>query len=195
MILFRFAWVIGILVVVGQFVTACFATAGKPFPEGGWPTLQFTRPAWLEQPSVVVDVIWHREPVRSAAVRDGACHIYMPDGGERDLYVAEDLVRACVATGTLRSSPTIPAGARRLYWHQVTGTAAVVARFRELFAAATWPLAGFYYHPRLDGPCHVVTSVQHVALGHEIKHCFDGHFHGDRSRWRPRPPTKGGANG
>ena len=41
---------------------------------------------------------------------------------------------------------------------------------------------------RADGICTIVTSTttSHQALGHEMRHCFEGHFHAPATN--PSPP-------
>lgn len=186
MILFRYAWMVAIVIVVGHALCACLAASPKPFPET-WGHLRTTSPGWLQHPSVVLDVAWVRAR-GTAQVHDGVCVLHMADTSERDLTPAEEQLQACVRAGGLRTDRPTPAGAVRLHWHRVPSRSAV-ADLREQLQAklSAENFAGFYYHPVATGPCHVVTIATRTVVGHEIKHCFDGFFHFSDGRWRPRP--------
>lgn len=188
MILFRFAWVIFLVIMGGHALTSCLATSTKAFPEDGWPRMQLILPAWLHQPTLALDVIWVRGQLRASEVRDGVCILHLADNSELDLRPADSMVRACASTGRLRTDRPTPPGGVRVYWHQVPDRAALVKRYQELHAglANAMPFNGFYYHPQPSGVCHVVTATAYAVLGHEIKHCFDGRFHGEGNRWRER---------
>jgi hypothetical protein len=185
-ILFRYAWAVFLVIVVGHALTACLATSTKPFPEDGWGTLRGTLPVWLQRPSVSMDLVWIRGALGPSKVQDGTCVIRMPDAAEGDLDPAERLVRACMRIGGLRLHQKLPAGAIRLYWHQAPNIAGVGRMYGELFTERSGPPEGFYFQPDPAGPCHVVTALDERALGHEIKHCFDGYFHYTSGRWKPR---------
>lgn len=160
------------------------AHAQKRWPDGNAPVRQARRPRWLDTPDAVLDVRWVR--ARGAAeVRGGVCVLALADDTEHDLHEAEAQVLACLRSGAGTSGATSPAGAVRLHWHQVDTRADVAARFDSVFPGLARPMDGFYDQPDPAGPCHVVTArVGEPALGHEIKHCFDGHFHGALGRWK-----------
>lgn len=189
MIVFRYAWIVALAAIAGHTLSACVATSPKEYPEKGWPTLRLARPAWLHKPTLELDVRWVRER-GEAQVQNGVCVLHLADDVERSLNQAEEQVAACVKTGALLLPEKPPAGAVRLHWHQQPSVDAVTLRWRQLFQVGSFPLAGFYYHPNASGACHVVTSTAHEALGHEIKHCFDGEFHASGNRWLAHSTTR-----
>lgn len=153
-------------------------TAQKPFPDQHAPA----RPAaWLGKPDLALHVRWVRvDEIPQAEVRDGVCVIYMPDRDEASLLAAEDLLAKCAAGPISLQSPA-PAGTVLLYWYRVESAEAIGRMRAELYPYATpQVLAGYYHHPDPAGPCHVITNVNRRAVGHEIKHCFDGEFHTSR---------------
>jgi hypothetical protein len=155
----------------------------KPFPEA-FPALA-GRPAWLDTPDAVFDVRWIRAYSTVSEVRDGVCTVYMLDRVESDLYYAEEQVDACIKSGRLQLHQRVPAGATRIRWYRAAGPDAVNTMRYELYGLRDFRMGGFYYHPDPNGPCHVITARGALALGHELKHCFDGFFHSSSSRWFP----------
>lgn len=164
------------------------AAAQRRLAEPAPQVRQWARPAWLDTPDVALDVRWVRARGGTSEVRDGVCVVYLADTHEADLDAAERQVLACVATGQARATPasgTPPAGTVRLRWHRVPTPADAAARYDSLYRGLARPKYGFFYLEA--GLCHVVTARDGVpALGHELKHCVDGHFHGpDPARWIP----------
>jgi hypothetical protein len=147
----------------------------KAFPDPHHPA---RAAAWLSNPSLVLTVRWVRvDEVPQSELRDGVCVLYMPDRDEGSLAAAERLLHKCAATpGPKLEQPA--AGVVLLHWHQVTSPEAIAAMRAELYPYdAAHRNAGYYYHPDPAGPCHVITNINRVAVGHELKHCFDGEFH------------------
>lgn len=176
MILFRYAWIVALVAIGGSWLGSC--ASSKAYPET-WGNARLIRPAWLQQPAVALDVRWIREAVAAARVVDGVCEVQFPDTPAAvETNLGDRQVQACVAAGGLRTDRATPAGAVRLHWHRARGAAGIRAMWNELFTTASWPLAGFYFHPDRQGPCHVITRDDRAVLGHELKHCFDGGFHG-----------------
>ncbi|HEY8361101.1 MAG TPA: hypothetical protein VIL30_26900 [Ramlibacter sp.] len=177
------SWIFAALLVVAPALTGCMATSPKVYPETSWPTLRLSPPAWLQQPTAVIDVLWERTAAPTPEIRGGVCVLRMADEVEANLNPGEEQIAACLRSGQMRLQPAPPPGAVRLHWHREAGISGVMAKLHQLFHTSSYPLAGFYYHPNPAGPCHVVTSIAHEALGHEIKHCFDGSFHAAGNRW------------
>lgn len=87
--------------------------------------------------------------------------------------------------GSLRA-PQDDSGAIRVRWHKTPAdTVALKCVALQTQRAAAWlertriNVAGCY---QIKGEvCHVYADADDTrALGHEVKHCFDGPWHGDR---------------
>lgn len=142
-------------------------------------------PAWLQWPKVAMHVRWIRAHGATSEVRDGVCVLYMADT-ERGLEHAEDQIQHCATQGA-RPVRGAPAGTVLLYWHPVDDEYAVANLYEDVYASTAGArIVGFYLHRGGTEPCHVVTTPRHFALGHEIKHCFDGEFHPRRGHPAPR---------
>jgi hypothetical protein len=152
-----------------------FSAPAKPFPD---PHAPARAAAWVGAASVVMHVRWVRTFEHpQSEVRDGVCVLYMADRDEDSLTVAEALVSRCLQ-GKLAVVSPAPADTVLLHWHMVDSPEAIDRMRRELYPSERPERnAGYYFHPDPTGPCHVITNVNRKALGHELKHCFDGEFH------------------
>jgi hypothetical protein len=176
-ILFRYAWIIALLIMLGSCLTS-----PKRHAEA-WPVLQWPRAAWTQgEPTHELDIAWARRGGPPPRVVDGVCIVHMADQQESDLLDAERQVEACVATGGLRLDRPTPPGAVRLRWYRFPDVEATSRAYSELYTGLSRRVAGFYYHGPGE-PCHVATARTRRALGHELKHCFDGQFHRSDGSW------------
>jgi hypothetical protein len=141
-------------------------------------------PAWLQTPTHILTVRWVRVwGVPQFEVRDGLCVVYVADA-QQELTVVERLMEGCIArgAGVVRAPGTV-----QLHWHRIPNTRqAIDERMGSLMGASYREAGGFYFHPDPKGPCHIVTRMQQDRAGHELKHCFDGHFHDAQGRWLNR---------
>ena len=140
---------------------------------------------WLDSPDVAMPVRWVRvHDAPQFEVRDGVCVVYLADhpNGER-MEAAESLLQGCWRTGRTRLDAG-DADTILLHWWMVDTTLEVARRFADLFPGPALPknMSGFFWRrggqptQALD-QCGVITARDRFAAGHELKHCFDGHFH------------------
>jgi hypothetical protein len=138
--------------------------------------------------SITMDVRWVRAPSPFSEVRDGVCVLYMGDS-ESGLEVGASQLEQC-RNGALALPATVPAGAKRITFYKADAWdefAAVFARMygRPIYGDALRGYPGGFYHLEADGTCSVVyrAKAAPIAVGHEIKHCFDGNFHDIDHKW------------
>ena len=141
-------------------------------------------------------ITWTRD-FEGAAFRDqfGVCHTFSRDN-EAALRALGSQVEACFE-GSL---PEVVVNAPALRSTRVLWTKAPAARVNDLYAeqaaqsvaalgarrkpAILFAVRGFYTFD--SDTCHVIVSDHPDyarTLGHEFKHCVDGHFHDERGRW------------
>ena len=68
-------------------------------------------------------------------------------------------------------------------WHKLTHEG-VEKQCRPYYAKEGWQVAACY--KMIDNVCHIYAEdgqTKMAALGHELKHCFDGLFHDDSGKW------------
>lgn len=176
---------------------AVTATA-KPFPEDPWHVTQHDVEQ-LGAPTFVLDVKWVRSYSPVAEMRDGTCYVYVGDRDENDLRkMGEELQQCARIPHALNDVPI--AGARRIAFHlvDVTKTFGVNQLYDTVYTTkpmfmmragaprlvaapmAPW-MGGFYVDLDSTATCTVVGFPP--ALGHEVKHCFDGRFHDAHENW------------
>lgn len=132
-------------------------------------------PDWTAAPTATLQVRWVRvNEIPQFEVRDGVCVIYMPDFRYDSPPAADDLLRGCIATGKASAKGVIP-GTVQMHWHEVSTMAQVVERSTQIFGLRKRWFDGFYF--KRGDICHIVTGPRGPAVGHELKHCFDGDFH------------------
>lgn len=124
-----------------------------------------------------MDVKWTRAWSPIAEVHDGFCHLFYTDNREDEMNIADSEVRQCSLKADQARAST-DASTKRIRFVMVESNMAVgeeysrVYNVKDVFEGRA---AGFY---RIEGDtCVVVASKRSFALGHEIKHCFDGDFH------------------
>lgn len=153
-----------------------------------WPTgVQTRMPDWMQAPPpVALHIRWVRAHGANSEVLEGICTLYLADH-ERGLEHAEDQVMHCHRAGA-RPVAQPPAGVVLLHWHPAPSAEDVARMYEQVYmGTAGANIVGFYRHqPGAGQPCHVVTDVRQFALGHEIKHCFDGAWHPVRGQGQPR---------
>ena len=170
----------------------CSLAQAKPFSEASWSRMDLTQP-WISEPHITVDVKWHRGDYSPySEVRDGMCHLYYRDDNEDSLRPADSQIEQCVKSGKPLTTADPAPGVRRLEIYNVPVQGEADRRLRSIVGAEFKPdfwVLGFYMELP-NGNCLIVSNLDRYAvLGHEIKHCFDGAFHGKvgQTRWLSRP--------
>lgn len=169
-------------------LTATAVSAEKKFGEAAWPDLRSPAPAWVATPDIVIDVKWTRIYSPVAELIDGVCHLYYTDFDEQAMFIAQGQVEQCIRKGGALTTDTPGKGVRRLHIYKVRGSGSAEKAWNEFFDTTqprfAWQKSfretlAFYYEAK--GACMIVANYDHAALGHEIKHCYDGNFHSGRT--------------
>jgi hypothetical protein len=192
-------------ILFAVLAAASLCASAKTFSESDSSVTQEQIDAALGAPTFTLDVKWVRADSPVAEFRDGTCYVYVGEtfGRESSLYPMGALLEQCVAKGAHVVNAKPIDGARRIAVHLApnmddmfavtrmidavlgTGKAILVGRGLNMrFVAAPKHLAGgVYFDPDGDkgGTCTVVGF--RWALGHEVKHCFDGEFHDEHWNW------------
>jgi hypothetical protein len=153
-----------------------------------YPPLRSTLPGWFNDPELVLDVKWTRIWSTVSEVHDGYCHLFYTDSKESDMFPADQQIAQCAlrtAEAVLSKDPAT----KHIRFHFVNSVDEVGTAWHELFTNAQgWDssAAGFVYVDPVTHVCTVVANRKMYVLGHEIKHCFDGGWHGDEAYARRR---------
>jgi hypothetical protein len=136
-----------------------------------------TMPDWLSgEAEATVPLRWVRTsgPV-SAEVREGVCVLSAPDHPGGRLPRIDSAIRKCAADPTIGTAA--PKDGVLLRWYVGSDHYVMARMSTELTAKRTKKFVEGVF--RRDGDvCHVVTLRGTIdALGHEMKHCFDGLYH------------------
>jgi hypothetical protein len=124
---------------------------------------------------------WVRTPQGqpSSEVIDGICKLWFPDDPKGNINAdLESLINACLKQGGLAEG--VPEGSHRLNWYQIDDLASMWALNKEKHgwvkrnAPKGADLQGFHWEE--GGQNHIATRNKR-ALGHEIKHIYDGKYH------------------
>lgn len=123
---------------------------------------------------VTMDVKWVRVAAEGLPeLREGTCHVYAPDHPRLLTRMWEQLDWCRRQPGPL-TAPALQPGAVRITWIELPD---ITPLERDYFPH-TKPSLGFF--KRRGAACLVVTRTPergYSAVGHEVKHCYDGHFH------------------
>lgn len=197
-----------ILIAAALVASAAAASAGKPFPEQSYHArVDLSK---LGPPTFVMDIKWVRAYSPIPEFRDGTCYVYAQDVFQREstLEPLGDQIMRCAALGARVVNDRPIDGARRVRVHLVPETADVfaVTRIMEKLFGEKKPsmslkrgtpshgialtLGGLYVDPdAASGGEATIIGVKR-ALGHELKHVFEGEYHNVRGAWLPVPNTK-----
>ena len=140
---------------------------------------------WMHSPDVAMPVRWVRvQGAPQFEVRDGVCVVYLADHPMAEhMEAAESLLQGCWRSGQTRPDAGGP-DTLLLHWWAVDNKLEVARRFADLYPgpALGQGMVGFFWRrdsksPQVTHLCGVVTVRDRAVVGHELKHCFDGHFH------------------
>ncbi len=91
------------------------------------------------------------------------------------------MLSGCAGSNAMRDD----AGAIRVAWHRIpTDRVGLVCVSMQTARAAAWlertriTVHGCYRI--VNQVCHIYAAEDSRALGHELRHCFDGRWHGER---------------